>query len=147
MTLFAKPIVKNELWVITDGQNKIGNVQHTTEGYDLRIGNRSAHFDSTDKIEQLAKIVFQTPSKQCSEKQKLYSLWPVSGKTYNDVYDVKRKLHVYTKTKASKCYHVAGYFKINMNDEWQTIFCPKYIFIQRYPYRGPFFTQDQADSS
>lgn len=146
MTLIAKPIIKNELWVITDGSNKIGNVQHTSNGYDVKVGNRSAHFDTTDTIENVAEIIFQTPEKKSKTKQLPYATWPVSGKTYNDMYDVKRKLHVYTKSKLSKCYYVAGYFRLFMNDTWQTVFCPKYIFVQRYQYRGPFFTKEQADS-
>jgi len=26
------------------------------------------------------------------------------------------------------------------------IFCPKYIFIQRYEYKGPFKTKDEAEA-
>ena len=40
---------------------------------------------------------------------------------------------------------------IDLNElrEWQSeekvIFCPKYIFIQRYEYQGPFKTKDEAE--
>jgi hypothetical protein len=61
-------------------------------------------------------------------------------------FDVKRKLHLFTKSNKSKCYHVAGYFMIDQNGQKQVIFCPKYIFIQRYDYQGPFKTESEANS-
>jgi hypothetical protein len=57
---------------------------------------------------------------------------------------VKRKIHVYTKSPKSKCYYAAGYFNVELNGEWQTIAMPKYIFIQRYEYNGPYTTLQEA---
>jgi hypothetical protein len=34
-----------------------------------------------------------------------------------------------------------------MNGEWTTEFSPKYIFIQRYEYRGPFMSAEQAEQA
>ena len=35
MNLTAKPIIKNEYWVVTDGKKKVGNVIH--EGSDYKV--------------------------------------------------------------------------------------------------------------
>jgi hypothetical protein len=146
MTLIAKPIVKNQLWVITDGVSKVGNVEADGAGYNVKIGDSQAHFASTKSIEKMVQIEFERPQKPVKHNDKPYAIWPTSKKnTYNDALDVKRKLHIYTETKSSKCYHVAGWFNINMNGEWQTVFCPKYIFVQRYEYQGPFMSRTDAE--
>jgi hypothetical protein len=75
-----------------------------------------------------------------------YPEYPTTSRTYNNIFDVKRKLHLFTKTTKSKCFHAAGYFVIDQNGVEQVIFCPKYIFIQRYPYKGPFKTEIEANS-
>lgn len=147
MNLVAKPIVKNQLWVITDGVNKVGNVEADGSGFNVKIGNDVNHFDSTKTIERMIKIEFERPRAAAKKTAVPYAHWPTPKNTYNNFYDVKRKLHVFTKTPASKCYHAAGYFKIRLNEDWETVWCPKYIFIQRYEYVGPFNTLDEAERS
>ena len=57
--------------------------------------------------------------------------------------DIKRKLHIFTKSQKSKCYHAAGWYVLNQGEP-QVIFCPKYIFVQRYEYSGPYKTETEA---
>jgi hypothetical protein len=143
-TLIAKPIIKDQWWVITDGKNKIGNVEADGAGYNVKIGGSVEHFASTTSIENIKHIEFERPVKH-KQAELTYAVWPTNvKKTYNDVYDVQRKLHVYTETPDSKCYYAAGWFKMNMTGKWETIKCPKYIFVQRYPYEGPFMTKSEA---
>lgn len=144
MTLIAKPIVKNQLWVVIDGNDKVGNVQADKDGYQVRVGDKFAHFDTTGSIERAVKIEFQRPVKTPTKAHIPYAVWPTDGRTYNNMMDVKRKLHLFTKDSKSKCYYAAGWFMMKLDDEWQTIFCPKYIFICRYPYAGPFKTEEEA---
>lgn len=146
MTLIAKPIVKNQLWVITDGVKKVGNIEANGNdtGFNVRIGDNVNFFSSTKSIEKDIKLVFQSPENLRSHIEIPYAQWPTDSKTYNNFYDVTRKIHVYTKTPDSKCYYVAGYFNINLNGTWETIFCPKYIFVQRYDNVGPFTTETDA---
>lgn len=146
MNLIAKPIVENQLWVITDGSKKIGNVEAQASGYTVKIGNNTRHFVSTSSIEDIVKIQFQSPESTDTVCITPYAVWPTNGKPYNSVYNVKHRCHLYTTSEDSKCYHAAGWFKIKLNDVWQTIFCPKFIYVQRYPYSGPFMTENEADN-
>jgi hypothetical protein len=142
MSLIAKPIVENKLWLITDNGIKVGNLELTNKGYNLKLHGKQFNYDSTKTVEELAKIEFDGGR---SVKPAIsYAKWPTDSKTYNDVFDVKRKLHIYTKTKSSKCYHAAGWFNMNVNGQWQTIFCPKYIFVTRYEYNGPYMSEEEA---
>lgn len=146
MALIAKPIVKNQLWVITDGTKKVGNIEANSNStsYSVRIGDSVNYFSTTKNIESSTHMVFEKPQKPKKLTNIPFAKWPTDTETYNDFYDVKRKIHVYTKTKNSKCYYAAGYFNIDLNGQWQTIAMPKYIFIQRYPYKGPFITEQEA---
>lgn len=145
MTLIAKPIVKNRLWIVLDEGNKVGNVEADERGYKLQLGKIETHYDTTNKIEDFVKIKFERPP--VNNKQSAYGPWPATGKTYNEVMDVKRKLQLFTKTEHSKCYHVRGWFKIKLNDSWQVMLCPKYIFVTRYQYMGPYMTRQEAEQA
>lgn len=143
MTLIAKPIISNQRWIVLDRGNKVGAVEATKNGYRVQLGSIEKCYDSTTNIENFVKIKFERP--QDSQTVALnYAKWPTTGKTYNDVMDIKRKLHLYTKEADSKCYYASGWFKIKMNDTWQTMFCPKYIYVTRYDYRGPYMTENEA---
>lgn len=142
--LIAKPIIKNQYWVVTDGDKKIGNVQANGNGYDLIIDGNNVHFKDRDDIKRKTKIQFQTLKTDRTKAQLPFANYPTTPRVYNSILDVKRKIHLYTKTLKSKCYYAAGWYVMNQSGENKTIFCPKYIFIQRYPYLGPFKTEEEA---
>lgn len=142
--LVAKPIIKDQYWVVTEGDRKVGNVLANSAGYEVIINGSTLQFDNTNDIKKLTKIRFQPLKSNKTKAQTPYPEFPTTPRTYNNMYDIKRKLHLYTKTSKSKCYHAAGWYTIEQNGKNQVYFCPKYIFIQRYPYQGPFKTEDEA---
>lgn len=145
--LVAKPIVNGQLWVITDGQKKIGNIEANGQQYTVKIGGTVDIYANTKNIERAASITFEKPSRTHLDTPP-FAHWPTPKKrTYNNYWDVRRKIHVFTKTADSKCYYGAGYYNLKIGDRWQTMFCPKYIFIQRYPYNGPHLNLDQAQAA
>lgn len=148
MNLIAKPIIKNQYWVITDGDKKVGNVESQGSGFDVKIGNNIEHYDSTKQIEKFKKIEFEKVRKTKEKTDTNFSTYPTGQKkVYNSVFDVKRKLHLFTKEPKSKCYHAAGWFSVKQGTEFINVFCPKYIFVCRYEYVGPFNTEEELNSS
>lgn len=144
-TLVAKPIVKNQYWVITDSTGKVGNVVATASGYELKMHGSTSYFDSTSTIQKQTHIVFQSaPSKK---REIVFSHFPTPVKVFNSVFDIKRKLHLFNKTSKSKCFYAAGWFTVKQGQLITTEFCPKYIFIQRYEYAGPYKTKQEADNA
>lgn len=146
--LIAKPIIQDKFWVVTDGVNKVGNIEAEGNHYNLKLGDSVLQFDSTKKISKTASVEFEKKIKFKVTETTPYAVWPLDSKrTYNNMIDVVNKLHVFTKTPDSKCYYAAGWFAINYGEEdWSTELCPKYIFVKRYPYLGPFKTQREADN-
>ena len=148
MNLTAKPIIKNEYWVVTDGKKKVGNVIHEGSEYKVLLDNTKETYASTKQIEKSKQIEFQKIEKSDRPQLPAFAVYPTSNnRIYNNYYDVRRKLHIFTKTPKSKCYYVAGWFAIKQTDVYDTILCPKYIFVQRYDYIGPFKTKDEAKNS
>jgi hypothetical protein len=143
MNLIAKPIVKGEYWVVTDGEKKVGNVVAAGSGFEVKLNGNVAHFKNTKAIEKQANIEFTNIKKQ-SVVDSPFGEFPTTKNVYNSIIDIKRKLHLFTKTQKSKCYHVAGWFNVTQGNEKTVIFCPKYIFIQRYEYQGPYKTKNEA---
>jgi len=148
MNLIAKPIIKDQYWVITDGDKKIGNVESQGSGFDVKIGNNIEHYTTTKQIQKFKKIEFEKYRKPKDTVDTTFATFPTGkNKVYNSVFDVKRKLHLFTETPKSKCYHAAGWFAVKQTSEFVNVFCPKYIFVCRYEYIGPFNTEDELNSS
>jgi hypothetical protein len=72
--------------------------------------------------------------------------YPISGKFFNVVYDVKKRLPIYTKTEKSKSQYCAGYYLLLLNNIWTKSFCPKNISVNRYQYLGPFRTEAEMSN-
>lgn len=149
MSLIAKPVINNKYWILTDDNGKVGNVVSDGSGYEVKIGDSTSHYESTSDIKNYYNVHFQIAEKPSKEIKPitLFGDYPTPLKSYNSILDIKRKLHIFTKTPASKCYYVAGFFSMKLDERWETIFSPKYIFVQRYQYFGPYKTKKEADEA
>lgn len=144
--LIAKTIVKDQFWIVTDGDKKVGNISANNAGYGVELNGTKLQFKNTADIKKSAKIRFEPIKSNNTKVNMPYPEYPTTARTYNSIFDVKRGLHLYTKTAKSKCYHAAGWFVLDQNGIKQVAFCPKYIFVQRYPYEGPFKTENEANN-
>ena len=146
-SLIAKPVVKNQFWIVTDGDKKVGNVLADGSGFEVKLNGSKSHYKNTKAIERITNIKFENVGKfKNTVKDLPFSEYPTTAKVYNSMLDVKRKLHLFTKTVKSKCYYAAGWFTVKQGIENKAIFCPKYIFIQRYEYTGPYKTKAEAEN-
>ena len=142
--LIAKPVVKNQFWIVTDGTSKVGNVIADGSGFEVKLNGNKKHFKNTSAIKKQTSIEFQTTKVEKNKKEIPFNEYPTTKKVFNSMLDIKRKIHLFTKTSKSKCYHAAGWYVLCQGEEPTVTFCPKYIFIQRYEYLGPFKTEDEA---
>lgn len=142
--LIAKPVVKDQYWIVTDGKEKVGNVLADGSGFEVKLNGNKKHYKSTNLIKRQTQIEFEPVSKK--KPVPPLSSYPTPAKTYNNILDLKRKIHIFTKTQKSKCYHAAGWYVLNQGEP-QVVFCPKYIFVQRYNYSGPYKTETEANNA
>jgi len=144
--LVAKPIIKDQLWIVTDGDRKIGNIEANSAGFSLQMNGDYVQFDDTSEISKKIPIKFVSFGSSTSDEVVPYADYPTPNVIYNSLYDVTKGLHLFTKTQQSKCYHVAGWYAVNHNGTPEVTFCPKYIFVDRYPYYGPYKNEEDAKS-
>jgi hypothetical protein len=141
--LIAKPVIKNKFWVVEDSGQKIATIQAREDGgYAYVHDNQREYFPSVKNLKQKYNIKFSTAKKIIKENTKTVYTYPISGRAYNQVWDVQRKLPIYSKTAKSKSLFCAGYYLIKINCVWTENFCPKNITISRYEYVGPFKSKD-----
>ena len=144
-SLIAKPVVKNQFWIVTKGTEKVGNVIADGSGFEVKLNGNKTHFKNTNSIQKQTNIEFQTIKIDKTKKEIPFNEYPTTKKVFNSILDIKRKIHVFTKTQKSKCFHAAGWYILYQGEDPTVIFCPKYIFIQRYEYLGPYKTEDEAE--
>jgi len=142
--LIAKPVIKNKFWVVEDSGQKIATIQARDDGgYAYVHDEQREYFPSVKNLKQKYNIKFGTVEKAKKETTKTVYAYPISGKAYNQVWDVQRKLPIYSKTPKSKSLFCAGYYLIELSCGWTENFCPKNITLARYKYVGPFRTKDE----
>lgn len=144
--LVAKPIVKNKLWVVEDSGKKVATILATHDGGYVYVHDNSRElFPSVKNLSKKYSIKFSNkkPSSTATKDNKVYG-FPAKGQTHNQVYNVQKKIPMYTKTSKSRSFYCAGHYLIQLNNEWEYSFCPKSITLSRYSFMGPFKTEQEA---
>lgn len=146
MTLIAKPVIDRKYWILQENNQKVGNVEACDGGYQVRINNQIAQFKTIKMVEQRVHVQFEPGIKLVKSRPEtnLVHGYPVAGRVYNPMWDVPKKLPVYTKTNKSKSWFAAGWYRVKKGRNWTVVQGPKLILLQRYPYSGPFYTEETA---
>jgi hypothetical protein len=146
--LKATPVVKNKFWIVERDGEKIATIQAVDEGGFVFVDqNKRQPYASVKSIKNKLNIVFDRPPKIKTEVSNEVYGFPASTRTYNCLYDVSKKLPIYTKNAKSKSYYCAGHYAIKFNSTWTKAFCPKLITLQRYDFQGPYQTKEDLDAA
>jgi hypothetical protein len=135
--IVAKSVIDNKFWILTDDDKKIGNIQAAADGYFVRINDKTVTYKTLSSLKKQANIHFDSSDRSKINDGLVYGYNP-GGKAYNAIFDVKRQLPLFTRTKKSKSWYAAGWYKIKQHNHWITAENPKLITLQRYAYQGPF---------
>ena len=145
MNLLAKPVIKNKYWIVEDDGNKVATIQAVDEGgFSYVHNNQRERFSSIKMISKKYNIEFAKPIKSKKEKSTEVYGYPCNSKSYNEIYDVARRLPIYSKSTKSRSFFCAGHYMVKYNQTWVYEFCPKLITVNRYKYQGPFKTEAEA---
>jgi hypothetical protein len=143
--IHAKPIVDGKFWIVEKDGLKIATL-HKKENnkFVLSSTNGEVMFNKKEDLQkQFGKEFFLTSTKvkvstvDVTEQHEVHG-FPAMCKPYNAMYDVRRKLPLFTKSNASQSLYCAGYYTIKFDKGWVRSFCPKLITIERYESKGPF---------
>jgi hypothetical protein len=143
--LHAKPIIKDKFWIIEQDGEKIATLRKNEDNRFV-MSNESGIkiYDTKDSITKqfgknffVAKIIKESDNALPNEVHG----YGTSTAPHNAMFDIKRKLPLFTKSEDSKSLYCAGYYVIKFDKGWVKSFCPKLITLQRYEYKGPFKTE------
>jgi hypothetical protein len=143
--LHAKPIIDNKFWIVEKGGEKFATLRKNEDDRFVLSNSSGVKIYQTKKdltVEFgkdffIAKIVKEANDSAPNEVHG----YSTSAPPHNSMFDIKRKLPLFTKSSDSKSHYCAGYYVIKFDKGWVKSFCPKLITLQRYPYKGPFKTE------
>lgn len=143
--LYAKPIVDGKFWIVEQDGLKIATLRKKENNkYVLSSNDNEVLFNKKEELtNQFGPKFFLSNNnvKVSSVNTNDCYGFPTSCKPYNAVYDVRRKLPLFTKSDQSKSLYCAGYYTIKFEKGWVKSFCPKAITIERNEHKGPFKTE------
>jgi len=139
----AKEILKDKFWIVESEGEKLGTLSVNDEKQYMLSDKKGTRFFSNIKQlkSKLDAEITWTSTTALSQNDKEVHGYPTSCTPYNPMYDVKRKLALFTKSEKSRSLYCAGYFIIHFDKGWVKSFCPKLITVERYETRGPFRTE------
>jgi hypothetical protein len=143
--LHAKPIIDDKFWIVEKDGNRFATLRKNEDEHFILSNeagikiypNKESLTRQFGKDFFIAKIVKE---KRDAEELEVHD-FPTSTIPHNAMFDIKRKLPLFTKSGDSKSLYCAGYYTIKFEKGWVKSFCPKLITLQRYEYRGPFKTE------
>lgn len=143
MIVNAKPVLKDKFWIVEREGVRIGTLSLNDDKYMYSNTAETCYFDNTRQLTKKfgSSIVWGgNDNVPVAVNNPTVYNFPVSVVPFNSMYDVKRKLPLFTKSSKSKSVYCAGYYIIKFDKGWVKSFCPKLITIERYEHRGPMKT-------
>jgi hypothetical protein len=141
MTITAKPILQDRFWIVEEEGVRIGTLTKNEEGFVISQKGKVDFCKNENQLKKKFGKNFIIANIQTA--QKIYEVhgYPTKCNPYNSMFDLKRKLPLFTKSEKSKSVYCAGYYLIKFNVNWLKSFCPKLITIERNEYSGPYKTE------
>lgn len=140
--LHAKPIIENKFWIVERDGEKFATLRKNEDDRFVMSNELGVKiYDTKESLTKqfgknffVAKIIKEANNALPNEVHG----YATSAEPHNAMYDIKRKLPLFTKSGDSKSLYCAGFYVIRFDKGWVKSFCPKLITLQRYEYQGPF---------
>jgi hypothetical protein len=141
--IIAKEILHDKFWIVEDEGVRVGTLTKDENSFILSSkGAISFYKDEKQLKKKFGKNFLTAKITTPVSKSVEHSVqgYPTRGVPYNSMFDISRKLPLFTKSEKSKSVYCAGYYLIKFNVNWLKSFCPKLITIERNQYMGPYKT-------
>lgn len=143
--LHANPIIDNKFWIVVQDGEKVATLRKDEDNRFVMSNELGIKiYDTKESLQKefgkkffVVKIVKESVNALPNEVHG----YPTSTAPYNAMFDIRKKLPLFTKSDDSKSLYCAGYYTIKFDKGWVKSFCPKKITLERYPYRGPLKTE------
>ena len=118
--IYAKPIVDGKFWIVEQDGSKIATL-HKKENNKFVLSSTQGEVmfnRKQDLTKQFGEGFFLNSNKVKITQSDPYEChgFATSVKPYNSMYDVRRRLPLFTKSNQSKSLYCAGYYIIKFNN-------------------------------
>jgi hypothetical protein len=138
----AKEIIKNKFWIVEDKGVKFGTISLNEDQYILSTPTGTKFYHTEKQLTKALNTKLSWTDLEITETSaKEVHSYATNSTPFNPMFDVKRKLPLFTKSDKSKSLYCAGYYIIQFEKGWVKSFCPKLITVERYTTKGPFKTE------
>lgn len=142
--IHAKPIIDNKFWIVEQDGAKIATLRKNEDNRFVMSNETGVKiYETREKLtNEFGKNFFVKIIKEAdnSEPNEVHG-YSTSTQPHNAMFDIQRRLPLFTKSSDSKSLYCAGYYVIKFDKGWVKSHCPKLITLQRYTYQGPFKTE------
>ena len=129
--IHAKPIIENKFWIVEKNGIKFATLRKNEDDRFVMSNKLGVQiFDSKESLTAkfgkdffVAKIIKEANDALPNEVHG----FATSTDPHNAMYDIKRKLSLFTKSSDSRSLYCAGYYVIKFEKGWVKSFCPKLI--------------------
>ena len=144
--IIAKPVINRRFWILQKDNQKIGNVRAHQGGYQVLINNTVQQFKSIGMVKKITDIQFE-PEVNTLVKKTTSEVhgYLTASKAYNPMWDIALRLPLFTKTKKSKSWFAAGWYRVKQNNMHRIVQDPKLITLKRYEYIGPYAAKEEVE--
>jgi hypothetical protein len=147
MSAIAKVLVPNKSWLLENDGEKLASLSKEKKGYCILFkGHEYKVQDLKELKERFGITIDERAIKQerraNTQTTDIYG-FPVNGRAFGPLWNVRKRLPIYAKSSKSKSLYCAGYYVIRFRKGWVKSFCPKLITLERYPFKGPFKTEQE----
>ena len=144
--IIAKPVRDREFWILQQDDRKVGNVEAINGGYVVMLNDTVQQYKTMQMVQQRTDIQFEpmTPRPPKAKTANDVHGFPTASRVHNAIWDVQKKLPLFTKTAKSKSWFAAGWYRVLKGRAWRVTQDPKLITLQRYKYYGPYMTEAEA---
>jgi hypothetical protein len=140
MNIISKELIPDKEWILVENNKKIGSVSKSKRGYSLLKNGKKVNYKSIDHLGIELPKKESTSKIEHSQQYQIYN-FPCSSRPYEPIFNIIKKLPIFTKSKKSQSHFCAGFYIIKFRKGWVKSFCPKLITLERYSYHGPFRTE------
>jgi hypothetical protein len=143
--LQAKPIIPEKFWIVEQSGEKIATLRKNEDNrFVLSNATGIKIYETKESLTRqfgknffIAKIIKEADDATVCEVHG----FPTSTDPHHAMFDIRRRLPLFTKSDDSKSLYCAGFYVIKFDKGWVKSFCPKLITLQRYEFQGPFKTE------
>jgi len=145
MTVKAKEVLDGKFWIVEDEGVRVGTLSVAEDKFMFSGSDGTRFYDNENQLKKrfgkdMLWAKLNITETNVKDNLEIHG-FPTSTRPFNSMYDVKRKLPLFTKSEKSKSLYCAGYYIIHFDKGWVKSFCPKLITVERYETRGPFKTE------